>query len=81
MFAAMSQHNKRYREFLRKLKAARLEAGLTQKQVADLLRKRQSYVSKSESGERRIDVVELEDFARLYGKPLEYFRGEHERHE
>jgi hypothetical protein len=33
----------------------------------------QSVVSKSESGERRIDVVELQEFARLYGKPLDFF--------
>lgn len=73
MFAVMSQYDERYREFLRKLRAARVEAGLTQRQVAHLLGKPQSYVSKSESGERRIDIVELAEFARLCGKPLEYF--------
>ena len=25
------------------------------------------------SGERRLDVVELQEFARLYGKPLNFF--------
>jgi len=30
-------------------------------------------MSKCESGERRIDVVELEDFARLYRKPISFF--------
>lgn len=33
----------------------------------------QSFVSKFESGERRLDVVELERLADLYGKPLGYF--------
>jgi hypothetical protein len=41
--------------------------------VARSLRRPQSFVSKCESGERRVDVVELQDFARLYGKPLDFF--------
>jgi transcriptional regulator with XRE-family HTH domain len=63
----------RYKEFLRQLRAARLKANLTQVEVAEKLKKPQSWVSKSESGERRVDVVELEQLAELYGKPLSYF--------
>ena len=66
-------HSPRYRQFLKKLRAARLEAGFTQQEVARSLRRPQSFVSKCESGERRVDVVELERFARLYGKGLEDF--------
>ncbi len=66
-------HSPRYRQFLKKLGAARLDAGLTQQEVASALRKPESFVSKCESGERRVDVVELERFARLYGKRLEDF--------
>jgi len=33
----------------------------------------QSFVSKGESGERRVDVVELAQFAQLYRKDLSYF--------
>jgi len=42
-------------------------------QVARKLRRPQSFVSKCESGERRVDVVELAEFARLYRKPLSFF--------
>lgn len=45
--------------------SARRDAGLTQAEVAAALRKPQSYVSKVESGERRIDMVELLDFLRV----------------
>jgi transcriptional regulator with XRE-family HTH domain len=41
------------------LAAARDRAGLTQKQLARLLRKPQSFVSNYERGQRRIDVLEL----------------------
>ena len=63
----------RYQQFLSCLRAARLEAVLTQEQVGHQLKRPQSYVSKCESGERRVDVVELEQFAKLYDRPFSYF--------
>ena len=68
-----SLHTSRYRQFLRRLKEARQEAGLTQVDAARALRRPQSFVSKCESGERRVDVIELEAFAKLYRKPLAFF--------
>jgi len=46
---------------------------MTQEAVAVRLKVRQSYVSKCESGERRVDVIDLAKFARLYRKSLPYF--------
>jgi hypothetical protein len=40
---------------------------------AQALGRAQSYVSKCESGERRVDIVELREFARLYRKDLSFF--------
>ena len=68
-----STRTPRYRRFLAQLRAARIEAGLTQAQAAKRLKQTQPFVSRSESGDRRIDVLELRDFARLYKKPFEYF--------
>jgi len=62
-----------YRRLLRRLQQARHQAGLTQSDVARAVGRPQSFVSKCESGERRIDAVELSVFARLYAKPLAYF--------
>ena len=48
-----------YRIFLSHLRAARRSAHLTQGELAKLVGQSQSFVSKCERGERRIDVVEL----------------------
>ena len=63
-----------YREFLSKLIQARKEAKLSQADVARLLEKPQSYISKCESGERRVDIVELQIFSSIYNKPLTFFQ-------
>lgn len=49
----------RYERFRRALEAARESAGFTQVQLADRLGKPQSYISKYERGERRLDVEEF----------------------
>ncbi len=66
-------YSKEHHSTVAKLKKAREEAGLDQVAVAKALGKTQSYVSKIESGQRRIDVIVLQDFARLYKKPVDYF--------
>jgi hypothetical protein len=68
-----SKHSNAYASLARRLKEARLEAGLTQVMAAGRLHKPQSFISKCESGERRIDVLELKAFAALYGKDLAFF--------
>lgn len=62
-----------YQRFLRQLRKAREQAGLTQRDVARALGKPPSFVAKCENGERRVDVVELLRFARTYRKPLAFF--------
>lgn len=72
----LRSYRKRYERFLVKLKQARLDANLLQQEVATRLGKHQSFVSKIESGERRVDLVELQVLAEIYGKPLDFFLDE-----
>lgn len=53
---------KEYALFLHRLRSARRQAGFTQEQMAERLNLTQSFVSKCERGERRIDVIELRAF-------------------
>lgn len=68
-----ADYSRRYREFRRRLKQAREDAGLRQEDVARRLRKPQSFVSKRESGERRVDFIELLLFVEIYKKSVDYF--------
>ena len=53
----------RYALFLTLIVQARKNAGLTQAQLAYRLSKPQSYISKAERGERRVDVIEFIEIA------------------
>jgi transcriptional regulator with XRE-family HTH domain len=56
-----------YALFLQHLRETRNKAGLTQEQLAELLGQTQSFISKVERGERRLDVVELRAFCNALG--------------
>lgn len=49
------------------LQKARRDAGLTQTQLAERLQKTQAWVSQCETGERRIDALELRAICRAIG--------------
>lgn len=66
-------YQRAYKEFTKRLIAARKNAGLTQVQVAQRLGKSHTYVSKCELGERRVDFVELQRFAQIYSKDMSFF--------
>jgi transcriptional regulator with XRE-family HTH domain len=65
--------SKSHKTLVAKLIEARKEQNLRQEDVAKLLRKTQSYVSKIEAGQRRIDIIQLKEFARIYKKSLDFF--------
>ena len=62
-----------YSFFLVLLRKIRKQSGLTQQQLAQKLNQSQSFVSKCERGERRIDIVELRDFCVAMGVSLRSF--------
>jgi transcriptional regulator with XRE-family HTH domain len=66
----MPLHDARYSFLVAQLTEARVGANLTQLEVAEQLRKPQSFVSKYESGERRLDVVEFIEIAQIVGLDL-----------
>ncbi len=59
-----------YRYMLAQLKAARRAIGLTQEEVSNRLRKSPNFVSRCESGERRIDPIDLMRFALVYKRDI-----------
>lgn len=64
---------KEYARFIERLRKARSEAGLKQIDVAKKVKRPQSYISRVESGEYRLDILEVKRFAKIYGKSVEYF--------
>ena len=67
------KHGPAYTALARRLREARRSAGLTQTEAAKGIGRPQSFISKCESGERRLDIIELKAFAVLYGKVLSFF--------
>ena len=68
-----SRYTSAYQAFLTQIKEARIAAGLTQQEVAMLLERPQSFISKIESGERRLDVVEfVEVMQAIKADPLSF---------
>ena len=65
--------SKDHKYTIEQLKKARIEAGLDQADVAKLLGKTQPHISKIEAGQRRLDITQFKDFAKIYKKSLDYF--------
>ena len=62
-----SFHTDEYEAFVQRLSLARRQAGLTQQDLANRLNRHQSFVSKFERCERRLDVLEFVTICRVLG--------------
>ena len=69
-------YQRAYQAFLKRLVQARYDAGLLQEDVSKQLGKSRTFLSKCELGERRLDLIELQQIAKLYGKTVNHFLGE-----
>jgi len=69
----LNHYDADYKVFLAMLKEAHTLVGLRQADVALVIGRAQSWVSKIESGELRVDFIELVHLARVYGQPLGFF--------
>ncbi len=68
-----SIYTREYAAFLRLLKTAREDAGMTQVGLAAALDKSQSFVSKVERGETRLDLIQLRTVLAAVGATLPEF--------
>ncbi len=74
-----SIYSHEYSLFLKQLRQAREDKGLTQIELAESLGQTQSFVSKVERGERRLDIVELWEFCRALELSFPHFVDEIDR--
>lgn len=71
--ARTAVHHETYDVFLAQLIKTREEVGLSQREVCDRMDMPNSFLSKCEIGERRVDVMQFLQPAQIYGKPLNFF--------
>ena len=69
----MDLYDDKHKELVNKLKEARLEEHLNQKELAKILNKTQSFVSKLESGQIRVDAILLSELAKIFKKDVRFF--------
>lgn len=74
-----SLHTVGYRHFMQMLVAARKARPMSQAELAQRLGKPQSFVSKYERGERRVDVVEFILIADSLGIDISHFLADYRR--
>jgi transcriptional regulator with XRE-family HTH domain len=75
-----STYTSDYAHLLAELRSARLSAGVSQVQLAETLGQLQTYVSKCELGDRRMDVIEMRAWVLALGAdPVAFMAGLEDR--
>jgi transcriptional regulator with XRE-family HTH domain len=65
--------SKDYQRIVSRLKKARKEKGWSQKELAVKVERTQSHISKIESAQIRIEILQLQELAKALGKKVDYF--------
>ncbi len=78
-FVKKTLNKKEYKILLQQLYRLRSGTGLRQSDLADKLKTPQSFISKIESGERRIDLIELREICTALDSNLIEFINEFEK--
>lgn len=73
MSAKKTIYSQEHKQLIERLIKAREDTKLRQEDVAAKLGRTQSYLSKIEAGQRRVDLVQLQELAKIYKKPLKFF--------
>jgi DNA-binding XRE family transcriptional regulator len=66
-------YSAQYQTIIQNPKEARIKQGLTQRETAKHFGAGQSFISKIESGQYRLDILQLQEFATLYKKTITSF--------
>lgn len=78
-FVKKTLNKKEHRILLEQLYRLRMSSGLRQSDLAEKLNVPQSFISKTESGERRMDLIELREICIALGSNLKEFINEFEK--
>ena len=73
-----SKYKGQYKILLDQLYRLRISSGLKQSELSEQLGVSQSFISKIENGERKIDIIELKTICNILGTTLELFIKEFE---
>jgi len=66
MKRAKTIHNRKYSKLISDLRCERKRLGFSQVDIADLLKMKQSEISKIETCERRLDIQEFKELLSIY---------------
>ena len=69
----MDFYDGKHKELVNKIKTARVESKLSQEELARELNKTQSFVSKLENGQIRVDAILLSELSKIFKKDISYF--------
>ena len=69
----MGLYDEKHKSLVEKLKIARIESNISQEELAKKLNRTQSFISKLENGQVKVNAILLAELSKLYKKSVNYF--------